>query len=429
MKTKTTRRQFIKQAAWAGVGFSFLGKSRVLRAVSPNEKLNIGVIGVANRGRDNLGGVANQNIVALCDVDENFLAAAAEQFPQAKKYRDFRKLLEQKDIDAVVISTTDHTHAVATVRALDSGRHVYCEKPLTHTVSEARIVARKAREQKRVTQMGTQIHAGSNYRRVVELVRSGAIGPVREVHHWVGSVWSGSPRPAETPPAPANLDWDLWLGPARPRPYHPMYHPAHWRGYWAFGGGAASDMGCHHMDLSFWALGLRHPTTVEAEGPAVDEEIAPPWLMTRYEFPARGEQPPVKLHWYNGDKRPALMTEGKIPDWGGGTLFIGDKGMLLADYGRHVLLPEKEFEGFARPDPFIPDSIGHYAEWVEACKTGGETTCNFDYSGALTESVLLGNVAYRTGRKLHWNPEKLEASNVREAERFIQHRYRRGWAI
>lgn len=429
MKTKVTRRQFIGRAALTGAGAAVLSQQPLLRAVSPNEKMNIGIIGVANRGEANFKGVAHQNVVALCDVDENYLTAGSENFPHAKKYRDFRKLLDRPDLDAVVISTTDHTHAVATVQALETGLHVYCEKPLTHTVSEARIVAQKARDKKRVTQMGTQIHAGSNYRRVVELVQSGAIGPVREVHHWVGSVWSGKPRSSETAPVPAHLDWDLWLGPAPERPFHPDYHPARWRGYWDFGGGAMADMGCHHMDLSFWALGLRYPETIEAEGPPLHDEFAPPWLIARYEFPARGDQPPVKLTWYNGEKLPPLLTEGRIPEWGGGTLFMGDKGMLLADYNRHLLLPENEFEDFVRPDPFIPDSIGHYAEWIEACKTGGNTTCNFDYSGALTEAVLLGNVAYRTGTKLIWDPKKLQATNVPEAERFIQHRYRKGWKL
>jgi predicted dehydrogenase len=429
MKNLISRRHFIQRTALATAGVFYIARSGFAEADSPNEKLNIGVIGVANRGGDNLAGVAGQNIVALCDVDDNYLRAASQKFPEAKTCNDFRELLDQKEIDAVVISTADHTHAVATVMALRSGRHVYCEKPLTRTVSEARIVAETARETKRATQMGTQIHAGNNYRRVVELVKSGAIGPVREVHNWVGSVWSGHRRELTFPPIPAHLHYDLWLGPANPRPYSPAFIPAAWRGWWAFGGGALSDMACHHMDLPFWALDLRHPLTVEAEGPPVHPEFAPEWLIVRYEFPARENMPPVRLTWYNGDKRPPHIQEGTIPDWGGGTLFVGEKGMLLADYGRRLLLPEKDFAGFVPPEPFIPESIGHYEEWIRACKTGESTTCNFDYSGALTEAVLLGNVAYRTGEKLEWDPERLRARNSREASRFIRHRYRKGWKI
>jgi predicted dehydrogenase len=424
--TRLNRRGFLRATAFGASAFYV---SRAGFAQSPNDKLNIGVVGVANRGGENLKGVAGQNIVALCDVDEQFLELAAQQFPAAKKYRDFRKMLERKDLDAVVISTADHAHAVATVAALKSGRHVYCEKPLTHTVSEARIVADTARREKRVTQMGTQIHAGNNYRRVVELVRSGAIGPVREVHNWVGSVWSGHNQAAEPAPVPAHLDWDLWLGPVSERPYSPAYHPARWRGYWAFGGGAMADMACHHMDLPFWALELRHPTTVEAEGPEAHAEFAPPWLQVRYEFPARGEKPPVKLTWYNGDRRPPLLRDEKYKGWGGGTLFVGEKGMLLADYSRHLLLPEDQYVDFKRPDPFIPDSIGHHAEWIHACKTGGPTTCNFDYSGALTEAVLLGNVAFRSGSKLEWDGERLRVNNAPGARKFLQHRYRKGWQV
>ena len=387
------------------------------------------MIGTANQAGWNLSQVASQNIVALYDVDDKFLDAAAQKYPAAKKYNDFRRLLEQNDIDAVVVATPDHTHAVATVAVLKSGRHAYCEKPLTHTVSECRIVRETALKQKRVTQMGTQIHAGNNYRRVVELIQTGAIGTVREVHTWVGATYGGKQRPKETPPVPSNLHYDLWLGPAEERPYSPEYIPFHWRNWWAFGGGALADFGCHHMDLPHWALDLRAPLTVEAEGPPTDVECPPVWLIVRYQYPARGSKPPVKLTWYHGGKRPPHFAEGKLPKWGDGNLFIGEKGMLLAGYDKHLLLPEKEFADFKRPEPFIKNSIGHHKEWIEACKTGGITTCNFDYSGALTESVLLGNVAYRTGKKLEWDSRHLRARNCPEADQFIQHHYRSGWTI
>src|SRR6266850_496037 len=323
--TSTSRRDFLKQAALAASGTFLLGCQTQRRKFSANDKLNLGIVGVANRAAANLKGVSSQNIVALCDVDDNYLGAAAQKYSAAKTYSDFRKLLDRNDLDAVVVSTPDHIHAVATVMALSRGLHVYCEKPLTHTVSEARIVAQTARKHKRVTQMGTQIHAEKNYRRVVELVQSGAIGPVREVHNWVGSVWAGRPLATEKLPTPAYLHWDLWLGPAPVRPYDPAYVPAHWRGWWDFGGGSMSDMGCHHIDLSYWALGLRHPVSVEAEGPPVNPQTAPDWLIVHYEFPARGALPAVKLTWYNGDKRPHYFAEGKLPKWRDGTLFVGER--------------------------------------------------------------------------------------------------------
>jgi predicted dehydrogenase len=323
-----------------------------------------------------------------------------------------------------VIATPDHTHAIATLAALETGRHVYCEKPLTHTVAEARKVTDAARKHRRVTQMGTQIHASGNYRRVVEIIQSGAIGEVGEVHCWADRVWSGSgERPTETPPVPAHLHWDLWLGRAPVRPYHPAYVPINWRGWWAFGGGTLGDMGCHHMDLPYWALDLRHPETIEAEGPPTNTETTPAWLIVRYTYPSRDKKPPVHLTWYNGGKRPPHFAEKTVPEWGDGTLFVGKKGMLLANYDRYVLLPEKDFAGFEPPKPFIPDSIGHHAEWILACKTGGKTTCNFDYSGVLTEAVLLGNVAYRTGTRLEWDARKLKAKNCPEAELYLKPEY------
>jgi len=388
------------------------------------------MIGVANRAGDDLKEVSSENIVALCDIDDNYLAVAKQKYPQAKTYNDFRRLLHQKEIDAVVVATPDHTHAVAAVAALQSGRHVYCEKPLARTVSETRIIMETAREHKRVTQIGTQIHAGSNYRRVVELVQSGAVGPVREVHVWVAATYGGMEAPEETSPAPPNLHYELWLGPVEYRSYSPEYLPFKWRNWWAFGGGALADFGCHYMDLPHWALGLSYPVTVEpVDGPPVHPESTPPWLIVRYEYPARGEKPAVRLTWYHGGKQPALLSPEQAAKWKSGVLFIGAKGMLLADYGRHVLLPERDFEGFKPPTPFLKDSIGHHKEWIEACKTGGPTSCRFDYSGPLTEAALLGNVAYRAGRKLEWDREHLKATDCPEADRYIHHHYRKGWKI
>jgi predicted dehydrogenase len=428
-----SRRSFLARSAgttlglWAAKGFGAAG------AASANNKLNIAVIGVANQGRYNLDNVAGENIVALCDVDDTYLAAAAQKFPAAKTYSDFRRLLDQKGIDAVVVATPDHTHAVASVAVLKSGRHLYCEKPLARTISEARIVTDTARREKRVTQIGTQIHAGANYRRVVELVQAGVIGAIREVHVWVGATYGGMERPQDTPAVPPSMHYDLWLGPVAERPYSPEYLPAKWRNWWAFGGGALADFGCHFMDLPHWALGLRQPLTAEVvEGPPVHAESVPPWLIVRYEYPAREAQPPVRLTWYHGGKQPPTLPDllGDRPEaWKSGVLFVGAKGSLLSDYTRHLLLPEQEFKDVARPRRSIPESIGHHREWIRACKTSGSTLCGFDYSGPLTEAVLLGNVAYRAGSRLEWDANRLAVANCPRADEFIQHRYRPGWTL
>jgi predicted dehydrogenase len=398
---------------------------------SPNEKLNLAGIGVGGQGGWDIGECASQNVVALCDVDDRRAAASYTRFPKAKRFRDFRKMLDTmgREIDAVVIGTPDHTHAPPAVMAMKMGKHCYCEKPLAHCVYEVRTMIDLAKKHKLATQMGTQIHAGGNYRRVVELVQSGAIGPVGEVHVWHPVGYGGGDRPKETPSVPPELDWDLWLGPAPERPYHPVYLPGSWRSWWDFGTGGLGDFGCHYMDLPFWALKLRHPTTVEAEGPKIHPERTSPGLVIRYEFPARGDLPAVKMTWYDGGKKPGFLAERKIPDWGAAVLFIGQKGMLLADYSQHQLLPKEQYASFCPPEKSIPDSIGHHAEWIRACKTGEPTTCNFDYSGTLAEAVLLGTVSHRVGKKLQWDPESLKAVGCLEADRFIRKTHREGWTI
>jgi predicted dehydrogenase len=431
MHQHVNRRRFLQTSAAAGAMTFWTGRLPAdEKKISANERVQVGIIGVAGQGEYDMNEVAKAGaaIVALCDVDEKRTGKAREGFPEAKYYPDFRNLLDQKGLDAVVIATPDHTHAVATVAALKAGLHVYCEKPLTHCVHEARVVAETAAQQKRVTQMGTQIHAGRNYRRVVELIQSGAIGPVREVHVWCGKSWGGGDRPQENPPVPPGLHYDLWLGPAPNRPYNPAYLPFTWRRWWDFGGGTLADMACHHMDLPFWALRLRHPANISAEGPPPHPETAAKWLIVHYDYPARDDLPAVRLSWYDGGKRPAAFAEGKLPKWGDGSLFVGEKGMLLADYDKHKLLPEAQFSGFTPPKPFIPDSIGHHREWLEACKNGGPTTCNFDYSGALTEAVLLGTVSYRLGKPLTWDAKHLR-TNEPEAERYLRHEYRKPWTL
>jgi len=437
MKSVITRRQFLARGSTllaAGVATPSIR----LSAASPNSKLAIGFVGTANRAGADLAETARLTdaveVAALCDVDSRYLAAAQQKHPGARAYQDFRKMLDREKLDAVVVGTPDHIHAVASAAAMHQGCHVYCEKPLTHTVSECRALRELAAKQGLKTQLGTQIHAGGNYRRVVELVQTGAIGPIREVHVWCGATYGGKDAPTDRPPVPEGLDWDLWLGPVPFLPYSPEYVPGVWRNWWAFGGGTVADFGCHFMDLPHWALDLRAPLSVEVvDGPPVHPASVPPWLELRYEYPAREKDgktlPPVTLRWYHGGRQPALLDEEQKQYFRSGVFFVGEKGNLLADYTRRQLLPEERFADFKAPEPFIPDSIGHHREWVEAIRNNGTTTCNFDYSGALTESVLLGNVAYRTGRRIDWDSANLRARNCPEAYQYIQHHYRAGWSL
>ncbi|NLX57031.1 MAG: Gfo/Idh/MocA family oxidoreductase [Planctomycetaceae bacterium] len=430
----TNRRGFLKSSALAGAGYWMATSSLAAPTRSLQEKLNIGVIGVHSRGAANAEAVASENIVALCDVDERYLGEAAEKYPRAQTYIDWRRMLDQPDLDAVIVSTTEHTHAPASLQAMQRGKHVYCEKPLAHTVEEARRMREVSKQMQVATQMGTQIHATENYRRVVELIRSGAIGPVREVHCWVEQGIEGPrSRPQDSVPVPEKFHWDLWLGPAPSRPYHPCYFEKRslsWQNWWDFGNGAVGDMGCHIIDLPFWALELQAPTTVEAEGPLpVRPETYPDELKVRWEHPARGNRPPLTLTWYDGKQWPESPAGVDLTSWHLGTMFVGDKGILVADYGRYLLLPEAQFKDFQAPDPWIAPSLGHHEEWVHACKTGAPTLCNFDYSGALVEHNLLGTVAFRTGQKLQWDAEQLTATNCPAAEQYLRKTYRDGWAI
>jgi predicted dehydrogenase len=437
MPASLARRDFLKAGAAAvgagAIGY-FVDPSPAAESKSPNEKLNIAAIGTAGRAGADISEVASENIVALADCDGNLLGKAADRYKGARQYADFRVMLEKEamKIDAVVVGTPDHTHAPAAAMALRLGKHVYCEKPLTHTVFEARTLAELAKKNKLVTQMGTQIHAGDNYRRVVELVQAGAIGPVREVHVWVNVNYSGAKFTSGTP-TPVGLDWDLWLGPAPSRPYSEGCHPFNWRRFWDFGTGGLGDFGCHYMDLAHWALDLRAPASVKAQGPEVDPVSTPPWVIVNYEYPARGKLPPVKLTWYDGGKQPELLAKlrrkNQPLDFVSGQLFVGDEGMIVSDYGRHFLLPEEKFADFKRPEPTIPASIGHHKEWLQAIRSGSPTTCNFDYSGALTEAVMLGVVSYRSGKALSWDAENLKVTSAPEAQQYVHKEYRKGWVL
>jgi predicted dehydrogenase len=431
------RRSFLKASA-AGAGVAGLGVglgvwSEVPAAESKaaNEKLNIGIIGVNHRGGSNMNNVRSENIAALCDIDERYLAKAKGRFSKAATFNDWRKLCERKDIDAVVVSTADHCHAVASVMAMKTGKHVYCEKPLAHTVHEARVVRETYKKSKVATQMGTQIHATENYRRVVELVQSGAIGKIHTAHVWCGRTSAKVGPLKAAPEIPKHLHWDLWLGPVKDRPYNPGYLPGNltWNRWWDFGNGVLGDMGSHLIDLPYWALELKHPTAVEAEGPPVDDYSNPAWMIARWDHPATDKRAAVQLVWYHHNKRPKSPAGVDLSRWHSGVMFEGEKGQLVADYGKHLLLPKERFADFKPPKRTIARSLGHHREWIHACKTGAPTLCNFEYSGALIENNLLGNVAYRVGKKLKWDAEKLTSPGSDLAGRYVQKEYRKGWEI
>jgi len=414
--------------------------------IAPSEKLNIAGIGVGGMGRSNMRELESENIVALCDVDREYAAETFKRYPKAKVYSDYRRMLdEQKDIDAVMIATPDHTHAVIAAEAMRRRKHVYCQKPLTHDVYESRMLAKLAKETGVTTQMGIQGHSMEGGRLICEWIWDGAIGRVTEVdawcslsyypfgHEWWSSKWSR--RPKETPPVPATLDWDLWLGPAPERPYHPAYHPGVWRCWWDFGCGMMGDRGAHTLDPVFWALKLGHPTSVEATSLDLNPDTHPVASIVTYQFPARGDLPPVKLTWYDGLRppRPAELEEGRrMGNTEGGSLFKGSEGKLMAGvYGEDLrLIPEIRMKAYKTPDKTIPRVEGsHEQDWVRACKSGGRAGADFEYSGLLTEVCLLGNVARRVDARIEWDAENMKVTNLPEANKYIRTQYREGWSL
>jgi predicted dehydrogenase len=440
MNKQIERRTFLKSSAAAGAGLMIL-KSGILKAgQSPNEKLNIAAIGVGGRGADDLNGVKSENIVALCDVNTKNLAAAAEKFPKAKTYEDWRKCLEQKDIDAVVCATTDHTHAFVNVWAMNRGKHVYCEKPIANSVEEAHMVRQTyiKNKNKIATQMGTQIHASDNYRRMVELIRGGAIGTPSEARVWCSRMPIGGSYLPEVKPVPDYINWDLWIGPSPSHPFNPEYLKGGclgWNLYWDFGSGQIGDMGSHMIDMAYWGLDLKLPTTCSAEGTEQNPDTCPQWLTAEWDHPANDWRPDIKLYWYDGGKKPGMPSEAfdreKLFK---GVLFKGDKGWLLADYSLLILMPRQNegdmtYYKSPKPEDLIPPSLGHHKEWIVACKTGKPTTCNFDYSGALIENNMLALVAYRVGKKLEYDAENLKVKNCPEADQYIRKTYRKGWVL
>jgi predicted dehydrogenase len=449
---KRNRRQFLADVA--AVSTVMIVPRHVLGGAgytAPSDKLNIAGIGVGGMGAADLRDMETEQIVALCDVDWRQAQGTFERYPQARKYKDFREMLSQeKDIDAVTVATPDHVHAVAAMAAIKAGKHVYCEKPLSHTVYEARKLAEAARQAGVATQMGNQGHATESIRRLCEWIWDGAIGDVYEVHAWTPHpVWpQGIDRPKDTPPVPDTLDWNLWLGPAPERPYHPAYLPAMWRGWWDFGTGGLGDMGCHVLDHVVWSLRLGAPSSVEATHSTFvptglnwdkpkNTETYPQASLVTYRFPAREGFPPLVLMWYDGGllpPRPPELADGRpMGDRYGGALYVGTRGKILC--GSHGangarIIPEEKMAAYKQPPQTLPRSIGHRKEWIEACKGGPKPGSNFDhYAGPMTETVLLGNIALRTGQKLYWDAENFQFNGASDANQYLHREYREGWTL
>jgi len=428
-----SRRKFV------GFGLASALAPSVVRGKSPNGKLNMGIIGSGGRGGANLNGVKAENIHTLCDINRKTLEAVQKRFKGAKTTTDWREVVSNPDIDAVVISTADHHHAPAAIAAMRAGKHVYCEKPLAHTVQEARWMQEEYAKAKGkiATQMGTQIHAGGSYRRAVELIQAGAIGRVKEAHVWCSrSIRDVEQAVLEKQAVPDYFDWDVWLGPAADRAYNEGYWKGgnlNWNRRWEFGNGVPGDMGSHLIDLAWWALKLRHPTQISSQGPAPDSIGAAPWQEITWQHPDD-----VKVVWYHGPEgmkrrsevlQPMVGKDTKISKWGIGVAFVGENGVLVSDYGKNVLSPSSKFKDYQRPQQSIEPSAGHYNEWLKACRGEGETLCNFDYSGSLIEHNLLGNVAHRAGQTLKWDAKNFKITNDEAANKLLTKEYRKGWEI
>ncbi|MBN2375170.1 MAG: Gfo/Idh/MocA family oxidoreductase [Sedimentisphaerales bacterium] len=437
-----TRRNFLGGAAATAAAFTIVPR-HVLGGPgqkSPSEKLNIAGVGVGGKGFSDMQSVRGENIVALCDVDHSHAAKAFKGFPQAKVYSDYRVMLEkQKDIDAVVVATPDHTHAVITMAALKMGKHVFCQKPLTHTVYEAQKIAEAAQQAKVATQMGNQGQASVEARLLYELIRDGAIGQVREIHGWSNRYPRisprGIPRPKETPPVPSTMDWDLWLGPAPTRPYHPCYAPFTWRGWWDFGCGVLGDIACHNFSAIFKTLNLGYPSRVEAcssnyQCPEeIRNETAPLSSIVRFTFPPNEVCPGLELTWYDGGimpPRPEELEPDRQFGGGDGMLYVGDKGKIL----NHRLIPEAKMKEYGKPPVLLPRSPGHYEEWIQACKGGKPAGSNFvDHAGLLTEVVLMGVIALRLNTVLYWDSTNKRFTNNDLANQLMNPPYRQGWSL
>ncbi len=448
MSQKTTRRHFLKQTSALGAAWWVGTTTTFADSKSKIERLNFASIGVQGKGSSDSNNAGKHgNLIALCDIDDNRLNKKAKEFPKAKKYNDYRKMLEEleSDIDVVTVSTPDHSHAPASVMAMKLGKHCFCQKPLTWSVHEARTMRQVAAEKKVATQMGNQGTATGLLREAVEMVRAGLIGNVTEVHVWTNRpIWpQGTGRPTDTPPVPPNVHWNLWLGPAPERPYHPAYLPFKWRGWVDFGTGALGDMACHTMNMPVMACNLFEPISVEADSPGIFEnETYPKFSTIRYEFGKRGDLAPCTMYWYDGGRKPPAELLKDVPAKDDkersrrtrtGSLLIGDKGALFSqgDYGGqgNYLLPVDKFADVKKPEPTLPRTTDHFLEFVTACKGGPAAMSNFGYAGRLTETVLLGDVAMRAGTKIEWDAKSMKVTNLPAANQFIQRKYRQGWTL
>jgi predicted dehydrogenase len=466
--SKLTRRQFIGATLAAGAAvttgcanFPSIVPRHVLggpRFVSPSEKLRIACIGVGGIGRMDIDGLKSEHFAAFCDVDDVAAKESFDRYPDVPRFRDFREMFDAiDDIDAVCVSTPDHTHYVAAMTALARGKHIFVQKPLCHCIEQVRLLTEEARRMGVATQMGIQSQALEHPRLLREWLAAGAIGNVREIHLWTDRpIWPqglpGRPDPQEPP---ATLDWDLWLGPAHARPYNEAYVPFKWRGWWEFGTGALGDMGCHIMHATFLALDLGAPTSVSAETSPVNEESAPAWSIVTYDYPARANRDALKVIWYDGGKLPQLhhagpalkkmvnkgeiglegndlLVDGRKLSAEGGQLIVGDEGAILCDAVCSTLriVPNEKMKAFKRPKKSLPRSPGHYEEWIQACKGGAKPGANFDYAGPLSEAVLLGNLAIRTGHGVEWDSEKLRSPGDAAASKLVRiGDVRRGWKV
>ncbi|MEW4455708.1 Gfo/Idh/MocA family oxidoreductase [Bremerella sp. JC817] len=447
MSSRENRRNFMKLTAAAGAGFWATAGVQAQETKSPNEKINFASIGVGGKGSSDSNDAARAgNMVAICDIDRDRLESAGARYSDAKQYTDYREMLNEMGdkIDAVTVSTPDHSHAPATAMAMKMGKHCFTQKPLTHSIWEARRLGEIAKENKVVTQMGNQGTAERGVRRAAEIIQGGGIGTVNEVHVWTNRpVWPQGVAKPEPQPVPETLDWEMFIGPAPYREYADAYHPFKWRGWWDFGTGALGDMACHTFNMAYMALNLRDPSSVEAESSGHNGQTYPKWSVIKFEFPELAGRAPVTMYWYDGGKLPPPeltkdlpLNDGKLST--SGSLLIGDGGKIYSpnDYGaKFSLLPEDKFKDYKGPEESIPRSPGHFKEFVDGINGGPEPMSNFpNYAGPLTETILLGNLSVWTtgesgkGKVIEWDAKNLKATNAPEVADIIKPKYREGWA-